>query len=162
MQMITTVRFGVMLAAAAMGAALEPAQACGDKVSALGSGVPFERVSPTRVTGSVIVVVAAGGAPARANEQSRLVRALEREGHDVRVVQSDSELISALQQKSADVVLSDVDPLAQLVPAQLASSCIIRPLNRSASNLARSIDEAIAKRKSGGSFRCAASVNHGI
>jgi hypothetical protein len=160
--MATKMRFGKVLGAAVLGAVLTPAFACGDKVSALGSGVPFERVSMVRVTGNVILVVNAGSANAGAKEQSRLVRALERAGHDVRVVQSDSELADALRQKSADVVLSDTNPGAQLVPAQLASSCVIRPMNRSAGNLVRSVDEAIAKRRTGADFRCAASANHGI
>jgi hypothetical protein len=160
--MATKVRFGNFLGAAVLGAVLVPAFACGDKVSALGSGVPFERISMARVTGNVIVVVNAGGATAGAKEQTRLVLALERAGHDVRVVQSDSELADALRQKAADVVLSDSSPVALVVPAQLATSCVIRPMNRSAGNLVRSVDDAIAKRRSSADSRCAASVNHGI
>jgi hypothetical protein len=162
MHMTTKMRFGVLVGIAVIGAVTVPAQACGDKVSALGSGVPFERVSTARVSGNVILVVAAGDAIAGAKEQSRRIRALERAGHDVRVVQNDAELARALQQKSADVVLSDIDAGAQLVPAQLATSCLIRPMNRSAGNLLRSVDEAIAKRKSNADFRCATSVSRGI
>jgi nucleoside-diphosphate-sugar epimerase len=160
--MATKVRFGVILGVAFMGAVYVPAFACGDKVSALGSGVPFERVSMVRVTGNVILVGTAGNAGDGAIDQQRLIRALERAGHDVRVVRSDSELATALLQKAADVVLSDNNPSPQPVATQLATSCVIRSLNRSAGNVLRSVDEVIAKRKSSADYRCAASVNRGI
>jgi hypothetical protein len=79
--------------------------ACGDKLSLVGGGVSFERVS--QITPGRIVLLAEPGSPLQAADQDLgLVAEFKRAGHEVRVVTDASELDRVLGQQSADVVVA--------------------------------------------------------
>ena len=139
------------------------AQACGDKVAALGSGVPFERVMAHHANGSVVVFMNPAATSNAGDEaRNRLVRALERAGHHVSVVHSAVELEGALHAGPVDVVLADVNANAPTALASLNARCVISPANRKAGSLVRSVDDIVARRGSAGDSSCAASGHPGI
>ena len=134
------------------------AQACGDKVAALGSGVPFERVMAHHANGRVVVFMNPAATSNAGDEaQNRLVRALERAGHHVSVVHSAVELEDALHAGPVDVVLADVNASAPSALASLNARCVISPANRKAGSLVRTVDDIVARRGSAGASPCAAS-----
>ncbi len=97
----------LILAAAALFAATaaEACPACGDKLSLVGGGVSFERVSQA-VPGR-IVVLAEPGSPLQAAENDlRLVAGFKRAGHDVKVVSDSNELDRVVREQGADVVVA--------------------------------------------------------
>jgi len=138
------------------------AQACGDKVAAMGSGVPFDRVMSHHNPGRVVVFMNSAAASGDSDAQIGLVRLLERAGHHVSVVRSDKELVGALQSGPADVVLADIDLIAPPTQTALASTCVVRPTNRKNSALVHVVDDIIASRNSAGGHTCTASDRSGI
>lgn len=94
-------------------------QACGDKLSVIGGGVRFDRVSQNRYRGNVVMLVAPDSPLRAANDTLKLRQALEAAGHSVRAVESSNELTLALDQSKADVVLVSWDGAGQ-IKAQLA------------------------------------------
>ncbi len=141
---------------------VSPARACGDKVAALGSGVPFDRVMAHHATGRVVVFMDSGATSDAGEVQNRLVRALERAGHRVRVVHTETELVGTLQGNPADVVLADITPTAPPAVTALATTCVIHPLNRKPGNVVRAVDDIVARRNSAGDNSCVASGHAGI
>ena len=79
------------------------ALACGDKLSVIGGGVSFDRVSQHR--GSVVMLVEPDSPLRAANEALKLRQALEYAGNKVRTVDSAAGLEQAVQQVKVDVVL---------------------------------------------------------
>jgi DNA-binding NtrC family response regulator len=77
--------------------------ACGDKLSVIGGGVSFDRVSQHR--GNVVMLVEPNSSLRAANEALKLRQALEYAGNKVRTVDTAAELESVLQQGQVDVVL---------------------------------------------------------
>jgi hypothetical protein len=138
-------------------------QACGDKVAALGSGVPFERVMARRATGRVVMYMN-GVADRNAVDEARgrLVRALERAGHHVSVAHTEAELMDALRSSPVDVVLADMNASASPAQTALASTCVIHPADRKTSSLVHAVDDIVARRTASGDYPCAASGRPGI
>jgi hypothetical protein len=94
--------------------ALSAALACGDKLVALGGGVPFERIHVARHAGQVILYLNPETRLRAANSEIRLDVALTRAGHKVRTVSSRVDLERALQETHADLVLMDWADAMQL------------------------------------------------
>jgi hypothetical protein len=136
------------------------AQACGDKVAALGGGVPFQQVMAHHSPGRVVVFMNSSAADGDA--QIGLVRALERAGHHVSVVRSETELVGVLQSGPADVVLADIDTIAPSARTALAAACVVDPANRRTGSLVHVVDDIIARRNATGGYACAASGHPGI
>jgi hypothetical protein len=157
--MKATLHFRLLVLALATMAA-PAAQACGDKVAALGSGVPFERVLAHHASGRVVVFMNSG-ADSNAGDEARLVRALERAGHHVSVVHSAAELEGTLHSGPVDVVLADINATSPPALTALAASCVLSPGNRKAGSLVRTIDDIVARRNSVGDSTCAASGHPG-
>jgi hypothetical protein len=79
------------------------ALACGDKLSVIGGGVSFDRVSRHR--GNVVMLVEPNSSLRAANEALKLRQALEYAGNKVQMVDTPDALQLALQQRKVDVVL---------------------------------------------------------
>lgn len=77
--------------------------ACGDKLSVIGGGVSFDRV--TRHHGNVVMLVEPNSSLRAANDALKLRQALEHAGNTVRTVDTPAELESALAQGAVDIVL---------------------------------------------------------
>ncbi len=77
--------------------------ACGDKLSVIGGGVSFDRLSQHR--GNVVMLVEPNSSLRAANEALKLRQALEYAGNKVRTVDTAAELQSVLEQDPVDVVL---------------------------------------------------------
>jgi len=89
---------GFLLASAAL--------ACGDKLVALGGGVPFDRIHSDH-PGNVLLYLNPASRLTAANNDLRLDRALTRAGHTVRTVATRDDLDRAVRDAAADVVLMD-------------------------------------------------------
>lgn len=160
--MTTSVRLKLLLLSLpALGATA--AQACGDKIAALGSGVPFERVVAHHASGRVVVFMNPAAMSNAGDEaQGRLVKALERAGHHVSVVHSAAELEATLHSGPVDVVLADIDAAAPRALTALAAGCVVSPANRKAGSVVRTVDDIVARRNPAGESSCAASGHPGI
>jgi len=152
------------------------ALACGDKLVALGGGVPFDRIHAAR-PGSVILFLNPATKLERVNNDFALDRTLTRAGHTVRTVNTREDLKRALSEAETDVVLMDwadaIDLNARLtdkIPTLSVSypsgsgdaaridpqgGCVIDADKRRASKLVRAINEAIADRENGTALDCA-------
>jgi hypothetical protein len=97
---------GLLLVSAAL--------ACGDKLVALGGGVPFDRIGKQLYPGSVILYLNPETSLNSAVADLRLDSALMRAGHSVRTVTSRSDLESALRAAKTDVVLMDLADAVEL------------------------------------------------
>ena len=89
--------------AAAMLTVTSASFACGDKLSVIGGGVSFDRV--TRYHGNVVMLVEPNSSLRAANEALKLRQALEYAGNKVITVDTPDALESALAQTVVDVVL---------------------------------------------------------
>ncbi len=90
------------------------AQACGDKLTVLGGGIPFDRVHSSHRQGSLILYLRPDSRLSATNTDARLDQMLTRNGHQVRVVKSGAELKQALEAGRADFVLADWSDAPQL------------------------------------------------
>jgi DNA-binding NtrC family response regulator len=79
------------------------ANACGDKLSVIGGGVSFDRVSQHR--GNVVMLVEPNSSLRAANDELKLRQGLEYAGNKVRTVETPAELDRVLEQGRTDVVL---------------------------------------------------------
>jgi hypothetical protein len=95
-------KVALCIAAATLSVA-SAAFACGDKLSVIGGGVSFDRVS--RYHGNVVMLVEPNSSLRAANEALKLRQALEYAGNKVRMVDTPAELDSVLKQGPVDVVL---------------------------------------------------------
>jgi len=104
------------------------ALACGDKLSVIGGGVSFDRVSQHR--GNVVMLVEPNSALRAANDELKLRQALEYAGNKVRTVETPAELTRVLEQGRTDVVLvswSDAGKLQEQL-ANRSSAPIVLPV----------------------------------
>jgi DNA-binding NtrC family response regulator len=90
-------------AAATMLQGATTAQACGDKLSVIGGGVSFDRVSQHH--GNVVMLVEPNSSLRAANDDLKLRKALEYAGNKVRTVENPADLKGVLEQGHTDVVL---------------------------------------------------------
>jgi DNA-binding NtrC family response regulator len=96
----------IVLALCAAAAALHGASvahACGDKLSVIGGGVSFDRVSQHR--GNVVMLVEPNSSLRAADNDLKLRQALEYAGNKVRTVETPAELANVLNMGKTDVVL---------------------------------------------------------
>jgi hypothetical protein len=94
-------KLALCIAVATLSAA-SAAYACGDKLSVIGGGVSFDRVTRH---GIVVMLVEPNSSLRAANEALKLRQALEYAGNKVRTVDTPAELESVLRQGPVDVVL---------------------------------------------------------
>jgi len=92
-----------------LGLVLAPAVACacGDKLVALGGGLPFERVVMSRHPGHVVLLLSPGSGLNQANDRFNIASTLSLVGHDVTIVPSQRELDDLLASERPDIVLVD-------------------------------------------------------
>jgi hypothetical protein len=152
------------------------ALACGDKLVALGGGVPFDRIHSDH-PGNVLLYLNPGSRLNAANNDLRLDRALARAGHTVHSVATRDDLERAMQGAEADVVLMDWADAMQLnaqltdkvptlpvnyggsagntVPADAHGRCIIDADKRRAIVLVRAVNSIVEGHEKGLPIDCA-------
>ena len=101
------------------------ALACGDKLTVLGGGIPFEKIHTTHRHGSLIMYLSPESRLSATNNDARIDQALTRDGHQVKLVQSSAELKQALDAGQIDFVLIDWSEAKQLQPDLLAHVPIV-------------------------------------
>ena len=101
------------------------AQACGDKLTVLGGGIPFDRVHSSHRQGSLILYLRPDSRLSATNTDARLDQMLTRNGHQVRVVKSSAELRQALKAGRADFVLADWSDAPQVQLDVIASVPVV-------------------------------------
>ncbi len=99
--------------------------ACGDKLTVLGGGIPFDKIHTNHRHGSLIMYLSPDSRLSAINSDARLDQALTRDGHQVRLVQSNAELKQALDSGQADFVLIDWSEAAHLQPGVIANVPIV-------------------------------------
>ncbi len=168
------------LTIAALSMASPPvAQACGDKLTVLGGGLPFDRIHTNHRHGSVILFLSPDSRLAATNGDVALDRTLTRAGHRVRSVRTSAELRQALGTAQVDFVLMDWSEARQLqaglgtsvpvVPvtyggsaeeravAQSRSGCVVQSTRGRGRQLVREV-EALLENQSGLASSCAESL----
>jgi hypothetical protein len=168
------------LAIAGLGLASAPgALACGDKLTVLGGGIPFDKIHTNHRHGSVIMYLSPDSKLSAANNDARLDQALTRDGHQVRLVQSNAELKQALDAGQADFVLidwsdakllqPDVAAKVPIVPvtygsdaaeralAQTRSGCVVQSNKRHTQEMVHEV-EALLENQSALASSCAGSL----
>jgi hypothetical protein len=101
------------------------AQACGDKLTVLGGGIPFEKIHTSHRHGSLVMYLSPDSRLSATNSDARLDQALTRDGHQVKVVMSSAELKQALDAGQVDFVLIDLNEARQLQADVLAHVPIV-------------------------------------
>lgn len=98
----------IVVAAAGLFAATaaQACPACGDKLSLVGGGVSFERVSRVGPTGRIVVLAAPGSPLQAADSDLGLVAGFRRAGHEVTVVTDEADLARVVHEQRTDVVLA--------------------------------------------------------
>ena len=98
----------LILAAAGLFAATaaQACPACGDKLSLVGGGVSFERVSQAGPPGRIVVLSEPGSQMKAAETDLGLVAEFKRSGHDVKVVADANELDRVVREQGADIVVA--------------------------------------------------------
>jgi hypothetical protein len=91
-------------------------QACGDKLTILGGGIPFDRIHTDHRHGSVLLYLNPDSRLSAASGDSRLGEMLTRNGHQVRIARTDSELKQALAEGKVDFVLADWSEAPRIQP----------------------------------------------
>lgn len=84
------------------------AYGCGDKLTALGGGVQFERLFLSRHPGRIVMLLEPASALRAADEKYRFSSSLSLAGHQVKSVSNAVELRDAVSSAGADLVLVDV------------------------------------------------------
>ena len=98
---------------------------CGDKLTVLGGGIPFDRIHTSHRNGSLILYLSADSRLTETNADARLDQTLTRNGHQVRVVRTGAELKQALEETRADFVLADWSEVQQLRPDLIAGVPVV-------------------------------------
>jgi hypothetical protein len=101
------------------------ALACGDKLTVLGGGIPFDKIHTNHRHGSLIMYLSPDSRLSATNNDARIDQALTRDGHQVKVVQSSAELKQALDSGQADFVLIDWSEAQRLQPGVIAKVPIV-------------------------------------
>ena len=171
----------IILAAAGLLAATaaEACPACGDKLSLVGGGVSFERVSQAGPPGRIVVLAEPGSQLQAADKDLGLVAEFKRSGHDVKVVADANELDRVVREQGADVVIahwSEATATAgrlgkgsaspTVVPVSYKSSdaaeamaagagkCVCQVDQRKGRKLAETVDKVLDKRRKGEPTDC--------
>ena len=172
--MVTTLVIAVLALASA-----PVARACGDKLTVLGGGIPFDKIHTNHRHGSVIMYLSPDSKLSATNNDARLDQQLTRAGHQVRLVQSSAELKQALDAGQADFVLIDWSEAKQLQPdvaakvpivpvtygddaaeralAQSRSGCVVQSNKRHTQEMVHEV-EALIENQSALASSCAGSL----
>src|SRR5262245_33469694 len=86
--------------------AAQACPACGDKLSLVGGGVSFERVSRTGPPGRIVFLAEPGSPLQAADKNLGLAAEFKRAGHEVTVVADSNELDRVVRDHGADVVVA--------------------------------------------------------
>lgn len=128
---MTARQFGVALAAASacLLSLAGPAEACGDKLVALGGGVGFERIMVSRNPAHIVLLLEPGSGLAAANERFNFSASLTLAGHEVVIAKSVDEL-RAKQNPAPDLIMVDSSRANSIaVPAVAGSKApVIMPV----------------------------------
>jgi hypothetical protein len=171
----------LILAAAGLFAATaaQACPACGDKLSLVGGGVSFERVSQAGPPGRIVVLAEPGSAVQAAESDLGLVAEFKRAGHNVKVVADANELDRVVRDQGADVVIAHWSEAAAtagrlgrssdsptVVPvayksddaaaamAAGAGKCVCQADQRKGRKLAETVDKVLVKRSKGEPAEC--------
>jgi hypothetical protein len=171
-------RFIGLAGVAAVLVAAPIAWSCGDKLSAMGGGVRFERIHHTQYPAHVVLYMPADSALRRADSDLHLADLLARTGHTVRIIEARADLELALSGPGTDVVLAGVGDLRDLVAARGGAPAIlpveyerspsplgtaaaaagnrcVAPLGRrSSSQLVRALEDVLQRRSQGTAVTC--------
>ena len=172
--MVTTLAIATLALVSVPGAL-----ACGDKLTVLGGGIPFDKIHTNHRHGSLIMYLSPDSRLSATNGDARLDRALTRDGHQVRMVQSSAELKQALSSGQADFVLidwseaqhlqADVVANVPIVPvtydgdavgralAQTRSGCVVQSNKRHSRQMVQDV-EALLENQSALASSCAGSL----
>jgi hypothetical protein len=168
------------LAIATLALASAPsALACGDKLTVLGGGIPFEKIHTNHRHGSLVMYLSPDSRLLATNSDARIDQALTRDGHQVKLVQSSAELKQALDAGQVDFVLIDLSEARQLqadvlahvpiVPvtygsdaaeralAQTRSGCVVESNKRHSHEMVHEV-EALLENQSALASSCAGSL----
>ena len=163
----------IVIVAAAGVLFVSAALACGDKLVALGGGVPFDRIHSAH-PGNVLLYLNPCSSLNTANNDLRLDRALTRAGHTVRTVATRNDLDRVMRDATADVVLMDWADAMQLnarltdklptlpvrygagttAPAESHDGCFIEADKRRAVTLVRAVNSIMEGREKGLPVSC--------
>jgi len=99
-------------------------RACGDKLTILGGGIPFDRIHSDRRQGVVVLYLMPDSRLSAASGDARLDEKLTRNGHQVRIAHTDAELKQVLAEGKVDFVLADWTEAPRLQP-EVASTPIV-------------------------------------
>lgn len=163
---------------------LSAAFACGEKLVALGGGLPFGRMHVAEHPGKVILYLNPGSRLQTANEDMRLARALTLAGHKVSTVATRAELDRARQETGADLVLmgwadalqlnarlTDALPtlpviyganVDELAAAQSQQRCVVETSKRGSYQLVRTIERIVEDHQKGLPADCAKIGGQGV
>jgi hypothetical protein len=163
---------------------LSAALACGDKLVALGGGVPFERIHVARHPGTVILYLNPETQLRVANADIRLDTALTRAGHTVRTVVTRADLDRAIQAAGTNLVLMDWADAMQLnarltdkIPtlpviygagpdevaqAQSQNRCVVEANKGKGTQLVRAIEHILQDQQKGLPVDCAQIGGRGV
>ena len=159
--------------------AAQACPACGDKLSLVGGGVSFERVSQAGPPGRIVFLAEPGSQVQAAEKDLGLVAEFKRAGHDVKVVADSDELDRVVREQGADVVIvhwSDAAATAgrlgkatgapTVVPMAYKSSdaaeamaagagkCVSQADQRKGRKLTETVDQVLDKRRKGEPADC--------
>lgn len=155
------------------------ALACGDKLTVLGGGIPFDKIHTTHRHGTLVMYLSPDSRLSAINSDARLDQALTRDGHQVKLVQSSAELKQALDAGQVDFVLidwseanklqKDVVANVPIVPvtygtdaaeralAQSRSGCVVQSNKRHSQEMVHEV-EALLENQSALAASCAGSL----
>ena len=157
----------------------QAADACGDKLVALGGGVSFERVFSSRHPGKLILFLRPDSALRTANSDLRIDAALTRAGHSVRTVATRAELDQALQEAEADLVVTDwvdarelnaeVGGRMAILPVQAGehspasaganAGCLVDAGKRKGRQVVHAVEQVLLKHSKGLPLSCSSSAS---
>ncbi len=155
--------------------------ACGDKLVGIGGGAPFARIHADHYLAQILFFARPDSVLRSFDRMAHLTDRLERSGHSVRVIDSDTALASALRDHRTDLVLAAPDDAASIrthfanahaAPAVLAvvqlsdhraanapllTSCQLQMSYHQSRDAEAAIDSFISRRQAGAIPDCAAS-----
>jgi hypothetical protein len=152
------------------------ALACGDKLSAIGGGVRFERIHASRHPGKIVLYVPAGSNLARANDEARIAVTLIRARHQVELIDTPGALTERLTDGTTNLLLIDARSMpgpaslghlgTAVVPVTYAAGatlqpasddgtrCVLHLTKRSAQQLVLAVEGMLEKLSRGESSGC--------
>jgi hypothetical protein len=156
------------------------ADACGDKLAAIGGGIRFDRIYRAEHPGHLLVYLAPESRLKLANDELQIVSWLQRAGHEVKIIDSRAMLNEALAATTpTDLLLldaSDARALAgnaesrskapmlpvlyrptadELAAARSSGACFAQASKRRQYQFVQLVDRIVANGRGGASNNCA-------